>query len=90
MPDADEGLAAEVLAEEESQPEALPVGFVELPQEEASERAAMEAAIADTWQKADDGMWINSRDFSTKDGAVPQGVVRPLEEAYALEVQKVG
>lgn len=76
-----------------SPPEALPIGLKEevLEGEDgASERAAMEAAIKDTWQPREDGLWINSRDFITKDGAVPQGVVRTLEEAYALEVQKRG
>lgn len=70
-------------------PEALPVGLKEeVPT--GSEQTDMKAAIKDTWQQRENGMWINSRDFQTRNGAVPQGVVRPLEEAYALEVQKLG
>lgn len=46
------------------------------------------------WEKrvTEDGTaeWVNLRDFKTKDGAVPAGAVRNLEEAYALEVQRLG
>lgn len=54
----------------------------------------MEAAIKDNWRKRveDDGteQWVNQGDFKVPGGAVPQGTVRPLDEAYALEVQRVG
>ena len=64
----------------------LPAGLNEL--------SHQEAALLDGWEKRanEDGAerWINRRDFQTRSGAVPQGVVRDLAEAYALEVQRLG
>lgn len=97
-------LPAETVGEA-TPPEALPVGFKELPEKEqkgTSERAAMEAAVKDGWEcrveevkehgKPDHQteQWVNRRDFKTPGGVVPQGVIRPLEEAYALESQRCG
>lgn len=62
----------------------------ELPAEELSESEAMEAAIEGTWQRTEQGLWINSRSFVTKDCVVPQGVVRTLEDAFTLEAARIG
>ena len=53
-----------------------------------------ESMLQGGWEKRieDDGteQWINRRDFIIRGGAVPQGTIRPLEEAIALEVQRLG
>ena len=59
--------------------------------------AQMREKLKDGWEEREETksggrkvkMWVNRRDFKTKDGAVPQGVIRPLEEAYALESQRI-
>lgn len=61
----------------------LPIGLKE-------SAVGKEAYLEGTWYRTEDGMYINSRDFNTRDGAVPQGVVRTLDEAYALEAAKIG
>lgn len=64
----------------------------EAPQDGASERAAMVDVIKDTWEQVDETaeVWRNTRDFTVNGGAVPQGVVRSLAEAYVLEASKIG
>lgn len=52
-----------------------------------------ELALSDGWERrdTDDGVfWINRRDFNVPGGVVPQGVFRSTEEAYALEVRRLG
>lgn len=71
---------------EKAPPEALPVGLKE---EVPAETDPRKTLLFEGWQRKGN-QYINRRDFQTKDGAVPQGVVRSLEEAYALEVQRLG
>lgn len=84
-------------------PEELPVGLKELPAADGgSKTSQMEAALKDGWERRVEEdkdalakgkkveQWINRRDFNTSDGVVPQGVIRPLEEAYALECKRYG
>ncbi len=56
--------------------------------------SAMTAALLDGWDRVtgDDGteQYINRRTFLIPGGTVEQGVLRPLAEAYALEVQRCG
>lgn len=54
-----------------------------------SEFSHVEAHIPG-WEQTEDGQMRNLRDFVVKGGAVPQGVVRSIEEALALEAQRVG
>lgn len=54
----------------------------------------MEKVLADGWEKQvaeREGRWINRRDFNISGGGVvPQGVIRSTEEAYNLEVRRLG
>lgn len=54
-----------------------------------SEYTSTEAHLSG-WEDAGDGTLRNLRDFVTTDGAVPQGVVRPFQEAIDLEAKRVG
>jgi len=78
-------------------PAALPVGLQELIEEdpipeEVLEPLTKEETLGDQWERqvSEDGteQWINRRDFSVAGGVVPQGVIRSLDEAYALEIQR--
>lgn len=75
---------AETALPESSEP--LPNGLKELD--------SKELALCDGWEKCvmEDGsvQWINRRDYKTRDGSVPQGVVRSTDEAHALEEQRCG
>lgn len=66
-----------------------PAGLKELPT-----REEMEKVLADGWEKQvaeREGRWINRRDFNISGGGVvPQGVIRSTEEAYNLEVRRLG
>lgn len=82
----------EVAASEESQdfPEPLPVGLKEL----GGEPKSKEDVLCPNWVKRveDDGteMWVCQGDFKVPGGAVSGGTVRTLEEAFALEVKRLG
>ena len=75
-------------------PQALPVGFKELTEEEDASASEQTAALLDGWERrlteGGEEEWINRRDFKVPGGAVPQGVTRSRAEAYALEVQRCG
>ena len=79
----------------EESKETLPNGLKELDSNPspAPVEDAKESALCDRWEKCDrDGevYWINRRDFNTKGGSVPQGVIRSTEEALVLEGQRCG
>ena len=52
----------------------------------------MATKLTDGWEEPTppDELWRNRREFLIPGGSVPQGVARPLKEAYALEVQRLG
>lgn len=79
---------------EDIPPQALPVGFKELTEEEDPAVSEQTAALLDGWERrlTENGEeeWVNRRDFKVPGGAVPQGVTRSRAEAHALEVQRCG
>lgn len=71
-------------------PAAAPEVSTAQPPAGLKELAPHEAALKDGWERRNDGLWVNRRSFNVPGGVVPQGVARNTEEAYALEVRRVG
>lgn len=86
--DDPEQTAKEVPIETEgrSEPSTLPVGLKEMD--------PAETRLMDNWERRveEDGteQWICRGDFKVLGGVVPQGTIRSLPEAFALEVQRLG